>query len=159
MQDQPTSRLPLYKRGKLVAYATVDADLAERALLFHWREHTGYAITGGARKVWLHHFVAGRPAKGYVTDHINGDGFDNRPTNLRIVTQAINMQNRYSGNTGSSSRYRRVFWDNARGKWVGRVQVNRRQYHVGIFDDEDAAGEAVAALRARLMPGSPEARR
>jgi len=39
----------------------------------------------------LHHAIMGTPAKGYVTDHINGNGLDNRKENLRFVTQLDDM--------------------------------------------------------------------
>ena len=44
----------------------------------------------------LHHLIMGKPQKGMVVDHINGDGLDNRKENLRFVTVSENQQNRYA---------------------------------------------------------------
>ena len=42
----------------------------------------------------MHWDIIGRPKKGFVVDHINGDRLDNRKENLRICTQSENQQNR-----------------------------------------------------------------
>lgn len=46
----------------------------------------------GKELVFAHHMVIGVPPKGHVTDHINGDGLDNRKANLRHVSQSENMK-------------------------------------------------------------------
>ena len=43
-------------------------------------------------RIYLHRYLTVYP-RGMVIDHINRDGLDNRRENLRIVTQAVNMQN------------------------------------------------------------------
>lgn len=89
-------------------------------------------------------------------DHINGDTFDNRRSNLIVVTNAGNAQNQ--GSRGGSSRYRGVTWDRARRKWMASAQLNGRKVTIGRFETEDQAGGAAAAWRAVHMPHSVEAR-
>ncbi len=45
------------------------------------------------RKIFLHHFVFGKPKDGFVIDHINGNGLDNQKSNLRFATKSQNNQN------------------------------------------------------------------
>ena len=51
------------------------------------------------RHTYAHHLVIGAPPTGYVVDHINGDGLDNRRSNLRFVTHAENMQHAHNRKT------------------------------------------------------------
>jgi hypothetical protein len=74
-------------------------------------------------------------------DHINGNGLDNRRSNLRICT---NHQNRYNQKIGRgySSKYKGVTWDKSKGKWVAQIQHNRRNHYLGLFDNEASAAIA-----------------
>ena len=49
---------------------------------------TAYARSNG---IYLHRLIVGAKA-GEEVDHINGDGLDNRRSNLRIVTHAENLR-------------------------------------------------------------------
>lgn len=49
--------------------------------------------TGKRRVIFAHHEVFGRPPKGMVVDHINGDPWDNRRCNLRFATFGQNVRN------------------------------------------------------------------
>lgn len=55
-----------------------------------------YAVlsSGSKHYGYLHHFIAGKPPKGMVTDHINRNRLDNRRENLRHCTHAQNQYNR-----------------------------------------------------------------
>lgn len=65
-------------------------------------------------------------------DHWSGDETDDRPSNLRVATQAQNVQNaglsanNTSGQTG-------VSFHKARGKWRARIRVGGREKHLGLF--------------------------
>lgn len=55
------------------------------------RNSTGYVYTGKNEK--LHRLIMNPPKNKYI-DHINGDGLDNRKSNLRVVSRAENGRNR-----------------------------------------------------------------
>lgn len=77
-------------------------------------------------------------------DHINGVRSDNRIENLRSVTALINMKNIHTTRRGLSGVVG-VNWSAGLGKWRVRINVDRREVHIGEFIDFD---EAVAARKA-----------
>jgi len=73
-----------------------------------------------------------------VVDHINGNIFDNRKSNLRICTQAQNCYN--SRSSKGTSVYKGVCWNKRLKKWVAYIKKNRKQIYLGVFKKEvDAA--------------------
>ena len=89
----------------------------------------------------MHWVVIGKPKKGFVTDHINGDGLDNRRGNLRICTQVENRSNS-TRNKNNTSGYKGVMWRKKARKWVVKICVNYRLIHLGYFDDIKEAAKA-----------------
>ncbi|GAJ01158.1 unnamed protein product [marine sediment metagenome] len=81
------------------------------------------------------------PPLGSDSDHINGNGLDNRRTNLRVCTHAENCQNRRKP-TGCSSRYKGVSWRKRTRKWRAYIWINGRQKQLGCFDEEEEAARA-----------------
>lgn len=65
--------------------------------------------------VMLHHLVIGKPSKGMVVDHINGNRYDNRRDNLRFATVSQNNQNvRRNVENGG---YVGVYYTEAKNHW------------------------------------------
>ena len=94
----------------------------------------------------LHREIMNAP-KGRVVDHKNGASLDNRMDNLRIATQAQNMQNRKK-RKNTSSRYIGVWFDKDRSNWNCRITHRGRKIWLGRFDNEiDAAKAYDAAAR------------
>lgn len=170
-----TARIPLLgKNGEPRAYALLDDADAERLGHYRWYLLTrtskyrvvNYVARGESREgrrytVYLHREILGlslpwEAQDGLEPDHINGDGLDNRRTNLRTLTHAENMQNRRR-NAIASSRFRGVFWNPRLQKWGAKVVVRGRTHYLGLFPTEREAATAASDARARLMPFSPDA--
>lgn len=148
--------------GAIRAHALIDAADAERVLALRWHLNSnGYVVhtmheDGRTRKLRLHRFLMDmQPGDPREVDHENGDPRDNRRSNLRVGTRALNQQNR-KGAYGSS-RYRGVIYCKQTGRWIAKVGLGGRSHHLGRFDTEREAAEVAAAFRAEHMPFSAEA--
>lgn len=138
--------IPLWSRGRVVAWAQVDAADVEAVSAHHWyRDSLGYPASGKHSR--LHRFLVEVP-DGYVVDHINRDKLDNRLSNLRIVTQQVNTQNTPGLVTGSSV-YRGVYRDHRKSArpWYVQVKHEGVKHYGGVFASEEEAAEAAERLR------------
>jgi hypothetical protein len=75
-------------------------------------------------------------------DHINNNRLDNRASNLRWATYSENNANKPKRQGDTSSRYKGVTHDVARGYYKVFISVNGRRFYLGAFDDEHDAGRA-----------------
>ncbi|MFF8784730.1 HNH endonuclease [Streptomyces sp. NPDC015125] len=131
--------------------ALIDRADKEIVAPHHWhllRGHSGklyaYAQTK-AGPVYMHRLIARTPT-GRETDHINGDGLDNRRSNLRVATCSQNLANRWkprrSDGSPTSSRFKGVTWDRSRSKWQAKITVGGRCKNLGRYATEEAAAQA-----------------
>jgi len=72
------------------------------------------------------------------TDHINGDGVDNRLSNIRTATASENMRNQrlHSDNTSGTCG---VHLNKLTKKWVARICIDGKLKHIGYFVSIDDA--------------------
>lgn len=80
----------------------------------------------------IHRLVAQTPI-GMHTDHINGNGLDNRKCNLRVVERVINNQNRRLSQN-NKSKVNGVFWNKLAKKWNVEISVDNKGKYIGVFD-------------------------
>jgi hypothetical protein len=126
-------------------YAVIDADdhLKVQGLIYHGHLERGkwYAARGittlanGVKSrdfIRLHWDILQKPPAGFVVDHINGDGLDNRKINLRICSNKDNGHNHrlHSRNT---SGYSGVLFDERRQMWAVTIGVDNRKIYLGRF--------------------------
>jgi hypothetical protein len=118
----------LHRKGRVI----VDTDDYERACKIKWRLHPdNYAFSRvRGRTVYLHRMI-NRTPEGMDTDHINGNGLDNRKRNLRSCTRAQNMWN--AAVRKSSATLRGAHFYKRHQKWKSAIRVNYKQIHLGYF--------------------------
>lgn len=91
---------------------------------------------GGRRTLYMHRFILDAPPELEV-DHINGNGLDNRKSNLRLCSHSQNCMNT-GKKKGSTSQFRGVRWDTKIKRWL----VSCQGFYVGCFCDEKEAAFA-----------------
>lgn len=156
--------IPLRARdGSVRAHAIVDdADYAALTARHWYMCSAGYAarsstIAGRLRQVLMHRqllgLAHGDPRQG---DHVNRNPLDNQRSNLRIVSDAENKQNRRA-RSDSATGIRGVSPSPTPGKWIAGVTVNGKHHHLGTFVDRGQAVVAVRDFRRQHTPLAPEA--
>lgn len=128
---------------KNAGHAKVDPEDFDRASQRRWyavkrgrKALILYAESAAHPQVLMHRFIVDCPT-GFVVDHINGDGLDNRRSNLRVCSQRDNSRNR-----GAVNGYCGVSWKADIGRWRARIMVERREISLGAFDTPEQAAEA-----------------
>jgi hypothetical protein len=106
------------------------------------RGNTWYASAGRLfGVVHMHRLITNAPKEMQV-DHINGDGLDNRRSNLRVCTRAENQGNRKMSKNNAAG-YKGVAPYG--GKYRSQIKHNGKVYHLGYFTDPVEAARAYDA--------------
>lgn len=134
-------------------YTLVDDDDYEELSKYKWyaskksKNYDKYYIErrirypDGSSKIFKMHRIIMNAPPGKNVDHINGNPLDNRKCNLRLCSQSQNnMNSKLQKN--STTGYRGVSWHKKAGKWRAYINVNRKQYHLGLYDDINDAIDA-----------------
>lgn len=98
------------------------------------------------RLVWAMHFGTAPPE---VIDHMDGDGANNRPDNLRAASLAQNMANRKKQGAECSSRFKGVH--RSPYGWIAKIGHEGKRIHIGIFASEEDAANAYDREAVRLF--------
>jgi hypothetical protein len=123
-----------------------NADLAEK----HWSvDRGGYARRNIGSFIYkgekLHRVVAERKyhrkiAKGEYVDHINGDIFDDRDENIRIVTPTQSNQNKRKHKDNTSGYIGVVLHKELKfKKYNARIQVDGKEISLGYYATAEEA--------------------
>lgn len=130
--------------------AIIDDDMYDAVSQYTWFVHkpSRYSklyvrstiwLNGKADHVYLHNLIIGKRL-GFVIDHINHDPLDNRRENLRFCKQRFNVANgQKRQQENATSKYKGVSWRPNENKWSAQIMVNRKQNHLGYFDEEEDA--------------------
>jgi hypothetical protein len=87
-------------------------------------------------------------AKGLFVDHIDGDGTNNRLSNLRVVTARTNLRNQSRPKNNTSGTLG-VYWAAACGKWRATIMTDYKNLHLGLYTNKDDAIEARKAAEVK----------
>ena len=155
-----TILIPLWRgRGKkafVIAHAVVDDDMGH-LLDTRWFLSGGYAVrlTDEPGKVALmHRDIVGCIPTGMHVSHLNADKFDNRRSNLSVVTASVNRLNPADAARKDRvvSPYRGVArrLKLGRCKWYGRVRCGTKTFLTKDYDSPEEANVMLVALRKSL---------
>ncbi len=93
----------------------------------------------------IHRLVAeaffNNPEKKKCVDHIDGNRLNNTDFNLRFATHQDNNRNS-SMRSNNTSGSKGISWYQGAKKWRAHIVVNKKQYHLGYFDDIEDAKKA-----------------
>lgn len=98
----------------------------------------------------LHRLITKAP-KGKCVDHINHNSLDNRKSNLRIVTDVENQQNRRGPQRNNTSGVYGVNWRKTDSKWEARFMFNGIRYSVGQFGTKEEAAKALQRKKKEVI--------
>jgi hypothetical protein len=143
-----TIRVPL-SRGM---FALIDDEDAELIGQHRWcaaqvragsdRFYAVHPIKHG-KTIYMHRLIL-NPPEGLWTDHISGDGLDNRRANLRAATKSQNLCNAW--NRRNKTGFRGVSWHKAGGIFAATIQFQGRYKWIGSFKDAEEAARAYDAV-------------
>jgi len=148
--DNYVVKWPLTK-GK---FATLDIDDLNKVACYKWQARFSkgnwYAIHSTLEgEVTMHGLLMGSKPDCEV-DHINQNGLDNRRVNLRFATKSENRAN-VKKRTDNSSGFKGVSFNKRVAKWRAYIQKDKKQIHLGFFDDKQKAAKAYNDAAKRLF--------
>lgn len=167
--DGDIARIRLDKRdGPLFCVVdAVDLDLVASSMFQKWQARwsssarTHYVQTRmrpNGPYVQLHRLLMGVHQEDHqkiVVDHRDFNGLNNRRSNLRVVTRAINQMHRAGPQRNTTSGFRGVSWDRARNRWMAGFSFTedgqRRFKFCGYFDAPVLAAQAAQKGREEYM--------
>lgn len=139
-------KIPL-TQGK---FAKVDIEDFELVSFFTWQlKHKKNEKTGYARcallNCSLHNFLM-TPPRDKIVDHKNGDGLDNRRSNLRLATHSQNQWNMLSHTPG---KLKGVYYSKNKKRikrFYAQIQAEGKTFSRGMFHTAIEAHEAYIKL-------------
>lgn len=133
--------------------AVIDATDVPLVAAWHWcaqvNRRAVYAQRKGENRSVLMHAVILQPRDGLLTDHIDGDGLNNRRSNLRYATASQNSYNRQFLMPNKHGLMG-VSWDCQRGKWYSQIRFNGKTRSLGRYNTPEEANAAYLSARATL---------
>lgn len=145
-----------FKKIKLTQgkYALVDAEDFEWLSQWKWHYHrhpkdrTGYACTNGKYvnkkrlpRVRMHNLIFGKNV-----DHVNGNGIDNRRSNLRLADKFQQSYNKgiqkHKRSLGCKGVSRVRDKKGVPAYWIARITVKKKRIYLGTFKSHVAASRA-----------------
>ena len=142
--DPETGRLTWLDRpmvGKTGGLKTIGRLAGSRGSAGHCIVEVNGTNRYAHRIIWEMH--NGPIRDGYVIDHIDGDGWNNRLENMRMVTQLQNGWNRKIGKNNTSGHVG-VRYNKKTRKWMAVISADKKVINLGSFN---TISEAICARK------------
>lgn len=118
-----------------------DKEDYEKIKRYCWyKNRAGYLIARNenGKQIRMHRLIMDCLDSNLVVDHINRITYDNRKSNLRLCTQALNTANSKKPKN-STNTYIGVTFNKDLKKWSAKIMVNRKPINLGYFNTEQEA--------------------
>lgn len=133
--------------------ALVDDDMYDYLTQWKWCYGCdGYAVRterhitiSGEKKqntIYMHREIM-NATSGMEVDHRDRRRINNQRSNLRVCTTSQNGCNKFQSN--NTSGFKGVAWHKKDKKWRAYIKLNRRQIHLGLFNDKIEAAKVYNA--------------
>ena len=147
--------IPL-SQGKVALIDDADWEFVSGFKWYAFKDkNTFYARTnvrradGTRTTIKMHRLLLGLTDPLVQADHIDGNGLNNRRSNLRACTNTENQWNT-GAKINNTSGFKGVCWRADMGKWVAKIKVNGKMKHIGLFTTPEAAHAAYCTAAAEL---------
>lgn len=143
-------------RSYLVA---IDSEDVGKVTGYRWKlvhnKDTAYAVSirrlaGIYISTYLHRLIVGVTESTLDVDHRDHDGLNNRKSNLRLTTRAVNNFNRRGPNSNNTSGYRGVTLDKVSGLYLAQINLKGRHLSLGKFVSKEDANKVVCDAREKV---------
>lgn len=140
-------------QGKVALVDDEDFDFLNRWKWYATRiGKTFYAVRSerigrSNKRVCMHRAIL-QSQSGIMVDHKNGDGLDNRRSNLRNCSKVENQRNQ-GIRQDNQSGFKGVCWENGKQKWRADISIYRRRKFLGHYATKEEA--AIAYNKAALV--------
>jgi hypothetical protein len=137
---------PSYRIIPLTQEQNTLVDAADYTWLNQWEwstvkiRNTFYAIRhepSSSKPIYMHTLIADTKR----TNHIDGNGLNNRRYNLRPANYSQNAWNQKK-KSNNTSGFKGVSWDKNRSKWIAQIGVCGKLHFLGRFDTAKEAARA-----------------
>ena len=116
----------------------IDVEDISKVKYHKWRKCHGHVITGSKTKGYqrdIGHFILGNDDYSKVIDHINGNPYDNRKSNIRLCEQNDNVLNKHFMSLNTSGVIG-VTRDKRKGRtkqWVAEIRFKDKKCFLGSY--------------------------
>ena len=134
-------------------FALVDDEDFDRVSQYKWHllnSNSRLQYAHNKNQGRLHRFLLGLTDPKIEVDHKNGNGLDCRRENLRIATRQQQQQNR-TVQSNCKSGFKGVSFFKRDGNFVAKINVNRKQIHIGYFSSAKEASVAYESKARELF--------
>jgi hypothetical protein len=119
----------------------IDSEDIEKIKPYKWHYNFGYCSSDSAGRRIQEVILGVKTTHKMVIDHKNGDGLDNRKSNLRYIPQKLNLLNS-AVSSKNTSGYKGVSYNRTRDYWEAYINFNGQRKSLGHHKTKEEAVKA-----------------